>query len=189
MMLLLMQWPFKKYISKPIRLYDGSAVLKFRQIDIQTLQTIRIFGWKITHILRVVSSVLCNGLQINTLISRCKQTWAGGLAHVGGGVAGDPWPALDSKITVSERAWWAFRWWLQPGGRGLKYACAPPPPRRIARRPPKARVGMVLRTEHISKENIFYAVRVRVIDVSMVIAAWGEGVGPSVSPSPSSDRS
>ncbi len=41
----------------------------------------------------------------------------------------------------------------------------------------------------IPKENIFYVVRVRVMDVSMVIAAWGEGVDPSVSPSPSSDCS
>jgi hypothetical protein len=29
-MLLLMQWPFKKYISAPIWSYDGSAVVKFR---------------------------------------------------------------------------------------------------------------------------------------------------------------
>jgi hypothetical protein len=41
----------------------------------------------------------------------------------------------------------------------------------------------------IFKENIFYAVGVRVMDVSMVIAAWGKGVGLSVPPSPSSDRS
>ncbi len=37
----------KKYISAPIRLFDGSAVLKFKQTDIETVQTIRIFfGWK-----------------------------------------------------------------------------------------------------------------------------------------------
>ncbi len=41
----------------------------------------------------------------------------------------------------------------------------------------------------ISKENILYAVGVHVMDVSMVIAAWGEGVGLSVSPSPLLDRS
>jgi hypothetical protein len=49
MMLLLMQWPFKKkkYVSAPIRLYDGSAVLKLKQTDIQTVQTILIFlVWK-----------------------------------------------------------------------------------------------------------------------------------------------
>jgi hypothetical protein len=39
--------PLKKYISAPIRLFDGSAMLKFKQTDIQTEQTIRIFfGWK-----------------------------------------------------------------------------------------------------------------------------------------------
>jgi hypothetical protein len=63
-----------------------------------------------------------------------------------------------------------------------------PSPSWIACHPPKARVK-TLAEAWIPKENIFYAVGVRVMDVSMVIAAWGEGVGLSVSPSSSSDRS
>jgi hypothetical protein len=39
------------------------------------------------------------------------------------------------------------------------------------------------------KEYVFFAIGARLMDVSMVIAAWGEGVGLLVSPSPSSDRS
>ncbi len=37
-----------------------------------------------------------NGLHINTLISRCRKTWAGdGWRAWGGGVAGKPRPVLD----------------------------------------------------------------------------------------------
>ncbi len=42
MMFVLMWWPFKKYISVPIRLFDGSAVLKFNQTDIQTIWIFRL---------------------------------------------------------------------------------------------------------------------------------------------------
>jgi hypothetical protein len=73
-------------------------------------------------------------------------------------------------------------------GEGVNVCLVPPPPRRIACCPPKARVK-TLAEAWIPKENIFYAVGARVMDVSMVIAAWGEGVGLSLSPSPSSDCS
>jgi hypothetical protein len=59
----------------------------------------------------------------------------------------------------------------------------PPPPRRIARRSPKTRVKNWLGL------SVLNAVGARVMDVSMVIAAWGEGVGLLVSPSPSPDCS
>ncbi len=59
----------------------------------------------------------------------------------------------------------------------------PPPPRRIARRWPKTRVINWLGL------SVLNSVGARVMDVSMVIAAWGEGVGVLVSPSPSPDRS
>ncbi len=41
-MLLLMQWPFKKNICAPIRLYDGSAMLK--NSDRQTYRLYRQYG-------------------------------------------------------------------------------------------------------------------------------------------------
>jgi hypothetical protein len=48
--------------------------------------------------MRVVSSVLHNGLYINALMSCCKEMWAGyGLRAWGGGVAGKPRPVLDFK--------------------------------------------------------------------------------------------
>jgi hypothetical protein len=72
-------------------------------------------------------------------------------------------------------------------GEGVKFCHAPPPPRRIARRPPKARVKLCLGLN--TQGRYFYAVGTRVMEVSMVIAAWGVGVGLLVSPSPSSDRS
>jgi hypothetical protein len=53
-------------------------------------------------------------------------------------------------------------------------ACVPPPPHQIVRRPPKARVK-TLAEAWIPKENMFYAVGARVMDVSMVIEAWGGG--------------
>jgi hypothetical protein len=46
----------------------------------------------------MVSSVLYNGPYINTPLSRCRETWAGGMAGAGGGgVAGNPWLVLDLK--------------------------------------------------------------------------------------------
>jgi hypothetical protein len=77
---------------------------------------------------------------------------------------------------------------VTPWGEGVNVCLVPPPPRRIAHCPPKARVT-TLAEAWIPKENMFYYVGERVMDVSMVIAVWGEGVGLSVSPSPSSDRS
>jgi hypothetical protein len=52
MMLLLMKWPFKKkkYVSAPIRLYDGSAMLKFKQTDIHFFSFICLFNFKIRYI-------------------------------------------------------------------------------------------------------------------------------------------
>ncbi len=47
----------------------------------------------------------------------------------------------------------------------------PPPPRRIARRSPKTRVKNWLGLLVLNSAGW------RVMDVSMVIAAWGEGVG------------
>jgi hypothetical protein len=55
-------------------------VLNSRQTDIQTVQTMD--DQKYLH---VVSSALCNGLHINTLISRCRETWAGAAGACGGG--------------------------------------------------------------------------------------------------------
>jgi hypothetical protein len=71
-------------------------MLNYRQTDIQTVQTIWIcFDWKIKS-MRVVSSVLRNGLHINALMSCCKETWAGDSWRTwGGGMAGKPWPVLD----------------------------------------------------------------------------------------------
>ncbi len=60
-------------------------------------------------------------------------------------------------------------------GEGVMWAF-PPLPRRIARRQPKARVK-TLAEAWIPKENMFYAVGACVMDVSMVIEAWREGVG------------
>jgi hypothetical protein len=48
----------------------------------------------------MVSSVLHSGLYINTLLSRCKETWAGDVWR-GGGVAGSPWPVKDFKPVPS----------------------------------------------------------------------------------------
>jgi hypothetical protein len=87
----------------------------------------------------MVSSVLRNELQINALISRCKETWAGG--HVGGRA----WLGTRGQLWTFKELWgagagWAFRGGAQPGGRGFVCACVSPPPRRIVRRPPKARI-------------------------------------------------
>ncbi len=102
MMLLLMQWPFKKYKSAPIRLFDRSAVLKFKQTDFTDNMDF-LTGNEFTS-LHVVSSVLRKGLQINTMISRCKKRGRGAKGTHGGGMAGNPWPALDSLANVLERA-------------------------------------------------------------------------------------
>jgi hypothetical protein len=79
----------------------------------------------------VVSSVLGNGLHINTLISRGRKTWAGdGWRAWGGGVSGKPWPELDFNVVFMCRSArdGRFRRWLQPGGRGLMHAPLPPSP-------------------------------------------------------------
>jgi hypothetical protein len=62
-------------------------------------------------------------------------------------------------------------------------ACVPPPPRRIARRSPKMRVK-TLAGAWTFKENMFYAVGASMMGVSMVIAAWGEGVNVCLCPPP-----
>ncbi len=101
------------------------------------------FDWKIKS-MRVVSSVLRNGLRINALMSCCKETWAGdGWRAWGGGVAGNPRPVLDlnEKFYVSERAWWAFLAVIAAWREGVNVCPpAPPPSRRIARRSPKTHV-------------------------------------------------
>ncbi len=137
-LLLLMQWPFKKYICAQIRLYDGSAVLKNsdRQTDKQTVQTI-LNSWlenKFT-LLCVVSSILRNGLQINTLISRCKQTWAGAIGARGGGRVLRPVTSsgfLGNGVGAHVMgALMVIAAW----GEGVNVCLVPPPPRRIACHP------------------------------------------------------
>ncbi len=119
------------------------------------------------NFLRVVSSVLCNGLHLNTLMSRCRQTWVGDGWRVWG-VGG--WESAASIgllrkmfcLARKDKEWSSpsppprllrtrhicticlnacdghFRWWLQPGGRGLMYAgLAPPPPSTDRCRLPK----------------------------------------------------
>ncbi len=55
----------------------------------------------------MVSSVLRNGLYINTLMSRCRETWAGGrLAHVGGGwlgIRGQYWTFKENVGALRQR--------------------------------------------------------------------------------------
>ena len=72
-------------------------------------------------------------------------------------------------------------------GEGVNVCCAPPPPSRIARRPPKARIKLCLGLYIQGIRNL--CDRGARGGRSMVIAAWGEGVGVLVSPSPSSNRS
>jgi hypothetical protein len=96
--------------------------------DIQTVQTMDIGPKKSVC---VVSSVLGNGLHINTLISRCRKTWTGDSWHAWrGGMAGKPWPVLDfnGKFLCRNARDGHFRQWLQPGGRGLMHALLPPSP-------------------------------------------------------------
>ena len=68
-------------------------------------------------------------------------------------------------------------------GEGVMSSPFTPPPRRIARRSPNTRVKNWLGLKVLNYAGA------RGMDVSMVIAAWGEGVGVHVSPSPSPDRS
>ncbi len=83
--------------------------------------------------------------------------------------------------------WWSVREGRFDGDRSLGgggYASpVPPPPRRIVCRLPKTRLKNWLGL------SVLNSVGARVMDVSMVIAAWGEGVGVLVSPSPLLDRS
>ncbi len=58
----------------------------------------------------------------------------------------------------------------------------PPPPRWIARLLP--RMGVKNTGAWTVKENMLYSVGARVLDVSMVIAAWGEGVNVCLCPRP-----
>ncbi len=93
-------------------------MLKFKQTDIQTVQTIWI-SWLENEftLLHVVSSVLLKELQINTPISCCKKRGRGAMgARGGGGVAGNPWPASDSNVL--ERACGRFGGDHSPGGGG-----------------------------------------------------------------------
>jgi hypothetical protein len=133
MMSPLMQWPFKRVCTCTefmivYDLIDQQSVLNSRQTDIQTVQTMD--TWP-KNSLRVVGSVLCNGLHINTLMSCCRETWAGnGWRMWGWGVAGKPRPVLDSKenfVCRNSRAG-RFQWWSWPGVKGLMYAPLHPPP-------------------------------------------------------------
>jgi hypothetical protein len=109
----------EKYVRAPIRICDGSAGLKSKQTDLQTVQTIRIFFSSAGNefaVLRVVSSVLLKDFQINTMISCCRKRGRGAMGARGGGVAGNPWPAPDSN--ASERAYGRLGGDLSPGGGG-----------------------------------------------------------------------
>jgi hypothetical protein len=106
--------------------FDGSAV----RAEFQTYRLYRLWDFDIgpKKSACVVSSVLGNGLHINTLISRGRKTWAGdGWRVWGGGVAGKPWPELDFNVIFMCRSarGGRFRRWLQPGGRGLMHAPLP----------------------------------------------------------------
>jgi hypothetical protein len=52
-------------------------------------------GHLIKNSLRVVSNVLWNGLYVNTDVMLQWNMRGGLLAHEGGGMAGNPWPAMD----------------------------------------------------------------------------------------------
>jgi hypothetical protein len=62
------------------------------------------------------------------------------------------------------------------------YACAPPPPHRIARLLPKTRLKNT--RAWTVKENMLYSVGVCVLDISLVIAAWGRGLMCACVPPP-----
>jgi hypothetical protein len=72
-------------------------------------------------------------------------------------------------------------------GEGVNECLCPPPPSQIVRLSPKTRVKNT--GVWTVKENMLYSVGARMLNVSMVIAAWGEGVNVCLCPpSPSSDR-
>ncbi len=100
--------------------------------DRQTYRLYRQFGLILTGkinstILRMVSSVLRNGLHINTLISHCREMWAENGWRAWWGRGWEPAASIGLLVKICfvlfKRAWWAFRWWLQPGWRGLMCTC------------------------------------------------------------------
>jgi hypothetical protein len=103
------------------------------------------------NIFALASSILYNQLYINSLLSRCREMWAGrdGWPPWQGGGWG---PYGQSRTFKKKKTWgaqwqgvvqpclliaspilmlgceWAYWWWLQHEGRGLIYApCSPSP--------------------------------------------------------------
>ncbi len=90
-------------------MFDGSAGLKFKQTDIETVQTIRIFlAGNEFAVLRVVSSVLLKEFQINTMISYCRKHGRGAMGARGGGRGWEPVASFGLKrVGARVRAlWW-----------------------------------------------------------------------------------
>jgi hypothetical protein len=140
--------------------YDSSAARNFRQTDIYIHGLYIPWTCDRKNSLHVVSSILHSGLYINTLLSRCKETWARDVWRMwGGGVAGSPWPVKDFKPmpsvqwqkVVSPPRLLSARQHFHTGmrvmgvfdgdcSRGEGVMPTPPPPRQIARRLPRTSV-------------------------------------------------
>ncbi len=109
-------------MQRAYKLTDQQCALNSRQKVIQTVQTMNI-GQK--NSVCVVSNVLQNGLHINNLIPRCRETWAGDGWHAWGGRGWGPaastglgcvFGARVMGVSVVIAAW----------GEGVMCACAPP---------------------------------------------------------------
>jgi hypothetical protein len=140
----------------------------------------------------VVSSVLRNGLHINTLISRCRETWAGDGWHALGGGA---WLGIRGQHWTFKGTIYVLCCWSARDGRfngdcslgGVGYVCLCPPSPSLDR---SSRAQNARKKRWLGPGLLmFYAVGAHVMGVSMVIAACGEGVNVCLCPpSSSSDR-
>jgi hypothetical protein len=88
----------------------------------------------------VVSSVLRNGLQINTLISCCKEMWVGGGWRAWGGGRGCE-PAAILVLSINWR-WWSardggFLTVIAAWGEGVNVRLCPPSPSSDRSSPPQ----------------------------------------------------
>jgi hypothetical protein len=124
-------------------LIDQQCVLNSRHKDIQTVQT---WTWTKKFVMCARSAAYSvMGLHVNTMLSRCKETWAGSAWRAWGGAwlgtCGQHWTYNGNiHVLFAGARVMGVSMVIAARGEGVMCAIFPPPPHRITCLSPETRV-------------------------------------------------